>query len=478
MTDDMRRFVDVEQSYPEKRKAAQRVKDFQEIYNPFDALGGQEQASRCSQCGVPFCQTGCPLDNNIPDWLKLASEGRLEEAYDMASSTNMMPEICGRICPQDRLCEGSCVIRPGFNAVTIGAVEKFITETAWSENWVKPIVPLVERPQSVGIIGAGPGGLAAADRLRHLGYQVHIYDRYDRAGGMLVYGIPEFKLEKSVVARRVERLEQSGVVFHANFEVGRDATLDELRAKHASIVIATGTYKPRGVGLQGADLEGVHWAMDYLRTANQVVLGDTVAAYKDDTLNAHKKRVVVIGGGDTAMDCVRTALRQGARSVTCMYRRDRENMPGSVHEVQNAIEEGVEFMWNAAPEAFMGTGNNKISHVMAYKTRLGQADETGRRHPKRVDDSAFKLEADMVIKALGFEADDLPTLFNAPELGLSEWGTVEVDEAQMTSFPGVFAIGDIVRGPSLVVWAVHDGREVAKTIHNHIQSTTVTEAAE
>ena len=478
MTDKMRRFVDVEQSYPEKRKAGQRVKDFNEIYNPFDNDGGAEQASRCSQCGVPFCQTGCPLDNNIPDWLKLASEGRMEDAYMMAASTNMMPEICGRICPQDRLCEGSCVIRPGFNSVTIGAVEKFITDTAWAEGWVKPIAPKTERTQSVGIIGAGPGGLAAADQLRHLGYQVHVYDRYDRAGGMLVYGIPEFKLEKSVVAQRVERLEASGVTFHTNFEVGRDATLEDLRKKHDAIVIATGTYKPRGVGLQGADLEGLHWAMDFLKVANQVVLGDDVPAYKDGTLSAKKKRVVVIGGGDTAMDCVRTALRQGARSVTCMYRRDRENMPGSVHEVQNAIEEGVEFMWNSAPEAFTGTSNNKISHVMAYKTRLGQADESGRRRPQRLEDSGFKLEADMVIKALGFEAEDLPTLFDAPELGVSEWGTVAVDGAQMTSLPGVFAIGDIVRGPSLVVWAVHDGREVAKDIHEFITSTQTAEAAE
>jgi glutamate synthase (NADPH/NADH) small chain len=464
----MLQFTHVEQAYPDKRDSAERRSDFLEIYGEYIAEKAAEQAGRCSQCGVPFCQIHCPLQNNIPDWLKLTAEGRLEEAYEVSSATNSMPEICGRICPQDRLCEGNCVIEKDFQSVTIGSVEKFITDTAWEEGWVKPIVPLADRSgQSVGIIGAGPAGLAAAEELRTRGYSVHIYDRYDRAGGLMIYGIPNFKLEKEVVERRTRRLEEGAIVFHQNFEVGRDATLDELRARHDALLIATGVYKARDIKAPGVGLPGIVQAIDYLTASNRTGLGDTVAAFTDGTLNAAGKRVVVIGGGDTAMDCVRTAVRQGATSVQCLYRRDRENMPGSQREVKNAEEEGVEFVWLSAPEAFDGKAT--VGTVKAQRMRLGAPDATGRQVPEADPGSTFALEADLVIKALGFDPEDLPTLFGAKDLGVSRWGTVRVDhKTMMTNLDGVFAAGDIVRGASLVVWAIKDGRDAAAAMHQYL----------
>jgi len=301
---------------------------------------------------VPFCQIHCPLGNNIPDWLKLTSEGRLEEAYELASATNNFPEICGRICPQDRLCEGNCVIEKGFESVTIGAVEKYITDTAWDQGWVKPITPRRERPESVGIVGAGPAGLAAAEQLRRKGYQVAIYDRYDRVGGLMIYGIPNFKLEKEIVQRREKLLRDSKVTFHLNCDVGRDVTLEQLRERHAAVLIATGVYNARDIAAPGVGLPGIAPALEYLTASNRAGLGDKVAAHESGVLDAKGKHVVVIGGGDTAMDCVRTAVRQGAKSVKCLYRRDRANMPGSQREVKHAEEEGVEFVWLTAPQTF------------------------------------------------------------------------------------------------------------------------------
>lgn len=467
MANEMLKFVSLEQAMPNKRNADARREDFQEIYDEFIPDAATDQASRCSQCGVPFCQIHCPLGNNIPDWLKLTADGRLEDAYEIASSTNNMPEICGRICPQDRLCEGNCVIEKDFNSVTIGSVEKYIADTAWENGWIKTIEPRVERGESVGIIGAGPAGLAAAEELRKAGFQVHIYDRYDRAGGLLVYGIPGFKLEKDVVGRRTGRLEQSGITFHMDFEVGRDETLSELNDKHDALLIATGVYRSRGLKAPGVGLGNIREALDYLITSNKKGFGDKVPDFESGALNAEGKDVVVIGGGDTAMDCVRTAVRQGAKSVKCLYRRDRANMPGSAREVKNAEEEGVEFEWLSGPEAFLGEDN--VSGVRAYRMRLGAADATGRQAPEPVPDSSFTLPCDLAILALGFEPEDLPALFGAPELRVSRWGTVTVDhDSLMTNLDGVFAAGDIVRGASLVVWAIRDGRDAATSITSYL----------
>ncbi|MCG8504560.1 MAG: NAD(P)-dependent oxidoreductase [Sphingomonadales bacterium] len=469
MTERMLKFVDTGQGMPDKRAAGERVGDFDEIYKEFAVKRAEEQAARCSQCGVPFCQIHCPLHNNIPDWLHLTAEDRLEEAYEVASSTNNMPEICGRICPQDRLCEGNCVIEKGFQSVTIGAVEKFITETAFDRGWVKPVKPPRERDQSVGIIGGGPAGLAAAEQLRRKGYQIDVYDRYDRMGGLLIYGIPNFKLEKSVVERRTRLLADGGIRLHTDFEVGRDATLEELRQKHDAVLIATGVYKAREVKVPGVGLGNIFPAMTYLTASNRKGLGDKVPDFDDGTLNAAGKRVVVIGGGDTAMDCVRTAVRQNARSVSCLYRRDRANMPGSAREVHHAEEEGVEFVWLTGPEAFVGKPNVKA--VRAFRMRLGAPDATGRQAPEPISDSSYRLDADLVILALGFDPEDLPVMFGAPELDVTRWGTVKVDhETMMTNLDGVFAAGDIVRGASLVVWAIRDGRDAAEAIHRHIMA--------
>lgn len=415
-----------------------------------------------------FLPDSLPARNNIPDWLRLTAEGRLQEAYEISSATNNMPEICGRICPQDRLCEGNCVIEKDFDSVTIGSVEKFITDNAWDNGWVKPITPRRELDQSVGIIGAGPAGLAAAEELRKAGYQVHIYDRHDRAGGLLIYGIPGFKLEKDVVGRRTGRLEQSGITFHLDFEVGDKEGLSELREKHDAILIATGVYRARGLKVPGVGLGGIREALDYLIASNRKGLGDKVPEFESGALDANGKNVVVIGGGDTAMDCVRTAVRQGAKSVKCLYRRDRANMPGSVREVQNAEEEGVEFVWLSGPEAFLG--DKEVEGVRAYEMRLGAPDATGRQAPEPVPNSSFTLDCELAILALGFEPEDLPALFGAPELRVTRWGTVTVDhKTMMSNLDGVFAAGDIVRGASLVVWAIRDGRDAADQIKTYLR---------
>ena len=470
MPNRMLKFIEHGSRPPNKRGAEARREDFEEIFGEFGAEQAADQASRCSQCGVPFCQVHCPVHNNIPDWLMLAAEGRLEEAYEISQATNNFPEICGRICPQDRLCEGNCVIeQAGHGTVTIGAIEKYITEAAWQNGWVKPAAPRVERAQSVGIIGAGPGGLAAAEQLRHKGYQVHVYDRYDRIGGLLVYGIPNFKLEKDVVARRAELLRASGVTFHLNCEVGREVAFEELRARHDAVLIAIGVYTERDLKAPGVGLPGVQAALDYLIAANRKGLGDPVPAFDDGTLDAAGKNVVVIGGGDTAMDCVRTAVRQGARSVKCLYRRDRQNMPGSQREVRHAEEEGVEFVWLSAPEAFLG--EDKIEAVRALRMHLGVPDATGRHTPQPIEGSSFTVEADMAIKALGFDPEDLPGMFGTGELTLTRWGTIKIDHRSMMSgMAGVFAAGDIVRGASLVVWAIRDGRDAAEQIDRYIQA--------
>ncbi|AII85990.1 glutamate synthase [NADPH] small chain GltD [Planktomarina temperata RCA23] len=459
----MLKFVKIPRLMPQKREASDRAHDFGEIYAEFSEDKAAEQASRCSQCGVPYCQTHCPLHNNIPDWLRLTAEGRLREAYDISQATNTFPEICGRICPQDRLCEGNCVIeQSGHETVTIGSVEKYITDTAWAEGWVQPIKPAATRGESVGIIGAGPGGLAAADMLRRAGVQVTVYDRYDRAGGLLTYGIPGFKLEKDVVMQRVTQLEEGGIEIVTNCNVGVDISFDEIRSKHDAVIIATGVYKSRDLAGPGSGADGIVKAIDYLTASNRHGFGDTVPEFEDGSLNAASKRVVVIGGGDTAMDCVRTAIRQGATSVKCLYRRDKANMPGSLRETQNAEEEGVEFVWLTAPNGFVG---NPVTGVNVQKMRLGLPDATGRQSPELIDGADYVEPADLVIKALGFEPEDLPQLWGAEGLEVTRWGTIRADfETGQTRLPGVYAVGDIVRGASLVVWAIRDGRDCAAAI--------------
>jgi glutamate synthase (NADPH/NADH) small chain len=473
----MMQFVTLQHRMPDKRDSGERTRDFREIYAGFRPEEAARQASRCEQCGIPFCQVHCPLHNNIPDWLKLAAEGRLEEAYELASATNNMPEVCGRICPQDRLCEGNCVIeQAGHGTVTIGAIEKFITDIAFERGWAKPAKPLRERPESVGIIGAGPAGLAVADQLRKKGYQVHVYDRYDRVGGLLVYGIPGFKLEKEVVQRRADYLAESGIRFQLNTTIGRHGTpFDELRRRHDAVFIGTGVYKARDIKVPGVGLENVVPALDFLTASNRRGLGDSLPWLDGDRLDAKGKHVVVVGGGDTAMDCVRTAVRQGAASVKCLYRRDRANMPGSMREVGNAEEEGVEFVWLSAPEAFLGDG--EVEAVRAVRMRLGPPDATGRQVPEIIPDSSFRLQANLVIKALGFDPEDMPKLFGQEDLAVSRWGTITIDwSTMMTRQTGVFAGGDIVRGASLVVWGVRDGRDAAEGIHSYIQARAAAES--
>ena len=470
MTEKMLKFVKLDQETPKKRVVGERVSDFDEIYNEYISKKATEQSSRCSQCGVPFCQVHCPVSNNIPDWLKLTAEGRLQEAYEISQSTNNMPEVCGRICPQDRLCEGNCVIeQSGHGTVTIGSIEKYITDTAWEKGWVKPFKVKNEINLSIGIIGAGPAGLASAEELRKLGYKVTIYDRYDRPGGLLIYGIPNFKLEKFVVERRTEYLKKCGIKFKLNCDIGKNITFDEIRKNHDAVLIATGVYKPREINLPGDNLKNIFPAMEFLTASNRKGLGDKVSRFDSGELNAENKDIVVIGGGDTAMDCVRTAIRQKAKSVKCLYRRDKENMPGSAREVNNAEEEGVEFLWLSTPKKFIGNG--KIEKIQVDKIKLGEPDETGRRKPEILKNSDFELNADIVIKSLGFDPEDLPTLFNIKELAVSRWGTIKIDLNTMeTNLKGVFAAGDIVRGASLVVWAIRDGRDVAVQIDKFLKN--------
>tara|TARA_B100002051_G_C16729117_1_gene637131 strand:+ start:56 stop:1489 length:1434 start_codon:yes stop_codon:yes gene_type:complete len=470
MNEKMLKFVDINQESPSKRDKIKRKVDFNEIYGEFISEKATQQSSRCSQCGVPFCQVHCPLSNNIPDWLKLTAEGRLEDAYQLSQSTNNMPEVCGRICPQDRLCEGNCVIeQSGHGTVTIGSIEKYITETAWEKGWVKPIETKNELDQSIGIIGAGPAGLACGEELRKKGYQITIYDRYDRAGGLLIYGIPNFKLEKHVVNRRIKLLEDGGIKFVLNFEVGKDLSLKQLREKHDAILIATGVYKPREVNIPGNDLKNIFPAMEFLTASNRKGLGDKVEMFDNGILDAKEKDVIVIGGGDTAMDCVRTSIRQKAKSVKCIYRRDKENMPGSAREVLNAEEEGIEFIWLSSPKEFKGS--EKVESLVVDRIKLGEPDESGRRKPLIQKNSEFEIKADIIIKALGFDPEELPKLFDEEKLQVTKWGTIKTDfDTMETNIPGVFAAGDIVRGASLVVWAIKDGRDAAISINNYLKS--------
>ncbi|MCF6276140.1 MAG: NAD(P)-dependent oxidoreductase, partial [Robiginitomaculum sp.] len=414
--------------------------------------------------------------NNIPDWLYLSAEGRLEEAYQLSAQTNSMPEICGRICPQDRLCEGACVIeKSGHGAVTIGAIEKTLTDNAWENGWVAAIKPTTERVLSVGVIGSGPAGLAAAEALRTQGWQVSIYDRHDRAGGLLMYGIPNFKLDKKIVQRRIDHLKSGGVEFVLNTNIGTDVSFADLRKKHAAILVATGVYKSRALQVPGCGTDGVIEALPYLTSSNKLGLGDKI-----ENVTAQGKHVVVIGGGDTAMDCVRTAVRQKAKSVTCLYRRDQANMPGSARETENAMDEGVIFKWLAAPQSIHDKGG-QVTKVRAARMRLGlhasSADTSGRQTVTPIKGSEFDVKADMVIQALGFTPEDMHEI--NPDFTLTDWGTIKAHPTKFeTNVPGVYAAGDIVRGASLVVWAIREGRDAAAAMHTFLENQLADIAAE
>ncbi len=470
MSETLLKFHRIPYGPPEARAPQERVEDFHEIYREYLLARAEEQASRCSQCGIPFCSSGCPLGNHIPDWLQLTAEGRLKEAYEAAAATNPMPEVCGRICPQDKLCEGACVVeQAGFGTITIGAVERWITDNAFREGWAAPIPVGPARPESVGIVGAGPAGMAAAEALRIKGFKVTLYDRYDRLGGLMIYGIPAFKLEKTHVERRASRLEEAGVEFRLGWELGRDGDLAWLRERHDAVLLAFGAYDARRLDIPGVNGAEAVAAMDYLTASNRKGLGDSVPDFESGRLNAAGKRVVVVGGGDTAMDCVRTAIRQDAARVVCLYRRDRENMPGSAREVKSAEAEGVEFQWLSLPESLRALDGKY--EIAVARMRLGEPGPDGRRQPEKVPDAGELLEADLLIAALGFTPQDARVLAGAPELELNQWGAVAVDPAtMMTAVPGVFAAGDLARGASLVVWALRDAREAARGISSWLDA--------
>jgi len=461
-------FLDVGRQDPNKKDLAVRKSQFVEIYQPFTEPQVQSQAHRCLACGNPYCEWKCPVHNYIPNWLKLVSEGNLFEAADLAHQTNSLPEVCGRVCPQDRLCEGACTLNDGFGAVTIGNAEKYITDTAFAMGWKPDMSKVVWTDKKVAIIGAGPAGLGCADVLVRNGVKPVVFDRYPEIGGLLTFGIPEFKLEKSVMRRRREVFQEMGVEFHLNTEIGKDISIDELLRDYDAVFMGMGTYTYMKGGFPGEDLPGVYDALPFLVSNVNRNLGFE----KDpaDFISVKGKRVVVLGGGDTAMDCNRTSIRQGATSVTCAYRRDEENMPGSRREVQNAREEGVTFLFNRQPIAIVGDG--KVEGVKVVTTALGAPDERGRRTPEPIPGSEEILPADLVLVAFGFKPNPAPW-FAEHGITTNAWGGVEAPETQTYKFqttnPKVFAGGDMVRGSDLVVTAIWEGREAASGILDYLQ---------
>jgi len=455
-------FLDLPRQDPEKVPAEVRIRDYREIYGQFDPESAARQSGRCLSCGNPYCEWKCPVHNYIPNWLQLVSEGNLFAAAELSHETNPLPEICGRICPQDRLCEGACTLNDGFGAITIGNIEKYIADEALKQGWRPDLTGVRETGREVAIVGAGPAGLAAADVLARNGVRSVIFDRYPRVGGLLTYGIPPFKLEKQVVETRRAVLEDMGVEFVLETEIGKDIAADQLLADYDAVFLGVGAYTAVRGGMPGEDLEGVFEALPFLISNVNRVLEE---GFGDDHPTMEGKRVVILGGGDTAMDCNRTAIRQGAAGVVCAYRRDEENMPGSRREVWNAREEGVEFLFNRQPIEIVGT--TRVEGVRMIETRLGEPDAGGRRRPEPVPGSETVLPADAVIIAFGFRPSP-PAWLADLGVELHPDGRVRVEPTSrfrfQTTQPKVFAGGDMVRGSDLVVTAVYEGREAARGI--------------
>ncbi|MEL4415516.1 FAD-dependent oxidoreductase [Shewanella algae] len=461
-------FIEVGRIDPSKQAISRRKTEFIEIYQPFAQAQVDQQADRCLDCGNPYCEWKCPLHNYIPNWLKLAKQGRILEAADLVHETNTLPEVCGRVCPQDRLCEGACTLNDDFGAVTIGNVEKYITDTAIAQGWRPDMSQVTPRSERVAIIGAGPAGLGCADILARNGVKAVVFDKYPQIGGLLTYGIPAFKLDKSVMATRRSVMEDMGIEFRLGVTVGQDIPFAELLADFDAVFLGMGTYNAMQAGLPGEEAEGVIQALPYLIANTRELMGQADPA--QPYIDLKGKKVVVLGGGDTAMDCVRTAVRQGAESVICAYRRDEENMPGSRREVQNAREEGVEFLFNRQPVA-IATDDGKVKGVEFVETALGNADASGRRRPEPIPGSDQLLEADAVIVAFGFQPSPSPW-FAEFDIALDQWGRVKAEKEAanpfQTSNPKVFAGGDMVRGSDLVVTAIAEGRDAALGILNFL----------
>ncbi len=461
-------FIEVPRQDPDKKDMALRTGSFTEIYEPFEQQRAADQAHRCLECGNPYCEWKCPVHNYIPNWLKLLSEGNIMEAVELCHETNTLPEVCGRVCPQDRLCEGACTLNDDFGAVTIGNAEKYITDTAFAMGWRPDMSKVVWTDKKVAIIGAGPAGLGCADVLARNGVKSVVFDRYPEIGGLLTFGIPEFKLEKSVMQRRREIFQDMGIEFRLETEVGKDIKIEELLGGYDAVFMGMGTYTYMKGGFPGEDLPGVYDALPFL-VAN---VNRNMGWEKDanDFVSVAGKRVVVLGGGDTAMDCNRTSVRQGAQSVHCAYRRDEENMPGSRREVQNAREEGVQFLFNRQPVALVGDG--KVEGVKLVTTRLGEPDENGRRRPEIIEGSEEILPADLVLVAFGFKPSP-SSWFADAGVALNDWQGVIAEEDQeykfQTSNPKIFAGGDMVRGSDLVVTAIWEGRQAAEGILDYLE---------
>ena len=460
-------FLEVGRFDPVKKSTEERRISFVEIYEEYNQVQVSNQAHRCLDCGNPYCEWKCPVHNFIPDWLKLVNEGNIIEAAELCHSTNSLPEVCGRVCPQDRLCEGACTLNDGFGAVTIGSTEKYITEKAFEMGWKPDMSYRTWTDKKVAIIGAGPAGIACADVLTRSGVHSHVYDKNEEIGGLLTFGIPEFKLEKSVIKRRRKILEDMGVKFNLGKEIGKDLPFKKLYEDYDAVFLAMGTYTSLEGGFNGEKLKGVHKAIDYLISSTKKLL--RLQKNKADFINLKNKRVVILGGGDTAMDCNRTAIRQGAKSVKCLYRRDEENMPGSRREVRNAKEEGVQFEFNIQPIDIIG--KDKVEGVKIVKTQLGEPDQNGRRVPIPIPGSETIYEADAVIVAFGFRASPADW-FGDFNVNTHKNGLVVAEEHQefqfQTSNKKIFSGGDMVRGSDLVVTAIWEGREAAKSIIKYV----------
>jgi len=460
-------FLDHDRRDPDLFPIEVRRKEFREIYKPFEPEEAAEQAERCLDCGNPYCEWKCPVHNYIPNWLKLANEGRILEAADLCHETNSLPEVCGRICPQDRLCEQACTLATGFGAVTIGAIERYIVDEALKQGWRPDLSHVRTRPWSVGVVGAGPAGLACADVLTRNGVSVTVYDRYPEIGGLLSFGIPDFKLEMAVMKRRRQLLEDAGVHFKLNCEIGRDIQAGELENMHDALFFGIGTYKPVEARLPGMDKGGIVPALEYLIGQTAHLYGLDLPAFPHIDLAG--ERVLVLGGGDTAMDCVRTAVRQGAASVTCVYRRDQANMPGSQREVKHATNEGVNFEFNTSPLALVHEGR-QLAGLEVVRTRLVET-AGGRARPEPIEGSEEVLPATAVIFAFGYQPSP-PDWLETLGVTTDDWGLVKADERLpgQTSNPAIFAAGDMVRGSDLVVTAIADAREAALSIVSYLES--------